>query len=242
MQTILSGKDSGFTLVEVAVVLVIVGVILGVANTNFRNVAESERLDRSRQILQQTREALFGFARGNHRLPCPDSGSDGIEDCGGGLSVGNVPFLTMGLDNQERDAKSILLQYSVYRNPAVPDADLAVLINRGDAVGAPAGSLDRRDFCSALSNASSKPPANTLTSTSTEITATGCTAATFINQAFVLASAGLVDADGAGGLFDNDNASGTSPCFASPEEPISASYDDLVNAVGLNDLSGQLCH
>lgn len=62
---------AGFTLLELAVTLAIVGVLAAgilvpfVAQVAQRNVAATER------ILEQARETLLGFAIANGRLPCP---------------------------------------------------------------------------------------------------------------------------------------------------------------------------
>ena len=66
-----SSLYSGFTLVELAIVLIIValltgGLLLGISAQ--RNVAENA--DAQRQ-LENIREALLGFAMTNGRLPCP---------------------------------------------------------------------------------------------------------------------------------------------------------------------------
>ena len=66
-----SRRDKGFTLVELAIVLVIValltsGLLLGVSAQ--RNAAEN--IDAQRQ-LENIREALTGFALSRGRLPCP---------------------------------------------------------------------------------------------------------------------------------------------------------------------------
>jgi prepilin-type N-terminal cleavage/methylation domain-containing protein len=70
----------GFSLTEMAVVLVIVGLLVGgmmmplSAQTEFRQRQDTER------YLADAREALLGFAIANERLPCPASNtSNGLE-------------------------------------------------------------------------------------------------------------------------------------------------------------------
>ena len=44
--------------------------------------------------LQRIAQAVIGFARRNHRLPCPDTDGDALEDCGTAGVLGGLPFLT----------------------------------------------------------------------------------------------------------------------------------------------------
>ena len=64
---------------------------------------------------------------------------------------------------------------------------------------------------------------------------------TVLNPAYVLASSGKEDADGAAGLFDGDNGAAPAVCFASPQQGRSATYDDVVTAVSFKTLIGLLC-
>jgi prepilin-type N-terminal cleavage/methylation domain-containing protein len=64
---------SGFTLVELAVVLVIIGLILGAGATIWRSSIVSSRLSTSKTNLENIKNAVIGFSIANSRLPCPDS-------------------------------------------------------------------------------------------------------------------------------------------------------------------------
>jgi hypothetical protein len=77
---------------------------------------------------------------------------------------------------------------------------------------------------------------------STQIAASGgCGSGALLNQAYVLASSGQEDRDGDTVLFDGDNAAAPNTCFASPEQGVSSTYDDVVSAVSFKDLIGELC-
>lgn len=93
---------TGFTLVELAIVLVIVallasGLMVGIAAQ--RNAAET--IDAQRQ-LENIRETLTGFALTHGRLPCPalpnltsSDASVGVENCA--QPHGVLPWVTLGL-------------------------------------------------------------------------------------------------------------------------------------------------
>ncbi len=101
-------RGQGFTLVELAIVLLIIAVLIGglmvplSAQLDIRNRAETDR------TLAEAREALLGYAAANGRLPCPASsasnGRASPETCGaGGQCVctnpydGLLPAVTLGL-------------------------------------------------------------------------------------------------------------------------------------------------
>lgn len=112
--------QSGFSLIELAVVLVIVGILVG----GFIGTLES-RIDSSRQVetkksLDDIRTALYGFAMSQTpvRLPCPDNDNNGLEDVNAGTgrcdvltTLGNLPWATLGL--KRGDAWSSTYSYWV---------------------------------------------------------------------------------------------------------------------------------
>ena len=95
----------GFTLVEMAVVLVIAGLMLGglfiplSAQMDQRNYSETQKR------LSEIKEALLGFAIINGRLPCPTTQADpsnanyGEEDaaCSVPTAEGYIPWKTLGV-------------------------------------------------------------------------------------------------------------------------------------------------
>lgn len=96
-------NQSGFTLIEMAVVLVIVGILVGSFIGSFSSRIETSRRDATQTQLQEIKAALLGFASANGRLPCPAiATSGGFElPVGGGACArqyGFVPGRTLGLD------------------------------------------------------------------------------------------------------------------------------------------------
>jgi prepilin-type N-terminal cleavage/methylation domain-containing protein len=97
-------RSRGFTLIEVAISMV----ILGLAMTGLL-VALSQQLQQSyllntRTTLEQANEALTAFVVANERLPCPAVvGSNGLESTIGAgqctAAAGFLPAVTLGLPN-----------------------------------------------------------------------------------------------------------------------------------------------
>jgi prepilin-type N-terminal cleavage/methylation domain-containing protein len=114
----------GFSLVELAVVLVIVGLLIGGLMTPISMQLEQQRANDTRRTLELARTALEGFALRNGYLPCPAvSAANGLEDRGGsscraGKRAGFLPWATLGVPRA--DGWGHLLRYSV--TPAFADS------------------------------------------------------------------------------------------------------------------------
>jgi type II secretory pathway pseudopilin PulG len=86
-----------------AIVLAIVGVLLGGLVVGLGQVSETQRIKDTRASLALVQEALMAYAAINGRLPCPDTNADGLENAGcSGATVGTIPWATLGLS--QRDA------------------------------------------------------------------------------------------------------------------------------------------
>ncbi len=234
----------GLTLLEMALVLVVVGLLVAVGAYTTPWINEELQRDQTRKTIEEAGEALVAFATTHHRLPCPDTNDNGYGDCG--AASGTIPHAELLLDAPVLDHAHRAVAYSVYRRAnAAPaaDSDLARLINRFDAFDEPAGSENVLDFCAALKVPVPGGAAADFTSTSTQFSAGGCAAGNVINQAFVVASYGTEDRDGAGtpGAADGDNGDGNPVCYSSPLRGRDASFDDIVLAMEFTTLAGRLC-
>src|SRR5688572_19844594 len=67
------GVQQGFSLAELAIVLLIVGLILAGVLTPLGAQIEIRKTAETTKILEDVKEALLGFAAANGRLPCPAS-------------------------------------------------------------------------------------------------------------------------------------------------------------------------
>jgi prepilin-type N-terminal cleavage/methylation domain-containing protein len=66
-------NEKGFSLVEIAIVLVIVGMILGAAVTFWRSSIGATKLSTTKSNLENIRNSVINFAMASGKLPCPDT-------------------------------------------------------------------------------------------------------------------------------------------------------------------------
>lgn len=114
---------SGFTLVEMAITLVIVGLLLGGMVLPLLTLQEQTTFNESRQKLGEIRESLVGYGMSHGYLPCPAvSSSNGSEDritSGANAGkcnnrVGFLPWAELGF--QKLDRWGHLYRYSISAN------------------------------------------------------------------------------------------------------------------------------
>ncbi len=92
-------NHGGFSLIEIAIVLVIIGLILGGLLAPLSTQQEISDIKETQQILDETLAALYGYAYSNGgTLPCPDTDGDGLEDSAANCPgrEGDVPWATLG--------------------------------------------------------------------------------------------------------------------------------------------------
>ena len=101
-------RSLGFSLIEMAIVLVVIVLLLGGALVPLTTQVQQRRTSETERKLDEIKEALIGYAIANGRIPCPASGtSNGVESfaAGGNPTNGNcsnafngfLPAVTLGL-------------------------------------------------------------------------------------------------------------------------------------------------
>lgn len=73
-------KPRGFTLVELAVALLVLAILLSGLAVPLATQVQLRRHEETRRLLEDAREALLGFASANGRLPCPASATSRGEE------------------------------------------------------------------------------------------------------------------------------------------------------------------
>lgn len=98
-----SNRILGFTLVEMAVVLVIMGLLIAGLLVPLSAQIDQRSYTQTQRSLEDIKQVLIGYVIINGRLPCPASStSDGIEDPVGGGACnhaydGFIPAATLGI-------------------------------------------------------------------------------------------------------------------------------------------------
>jgi len=168
----------------------------------------------------QASYALEGFLQRNYRLPCADTNGNGRENCP--ATAGGLPWRDLGLGAGEAVLKyavnsaSLATAGSAY-TPHLPLQPLgySAPVLPGGLSYYPTLLVNGLDFCHKL---------RTAAAAGSGLRVAG------------LPVAYMVVHPGANSVFDGDNVTG----FALPETPSSPTYDDLVDGVGLSELSGSL--
>lgn len=118
---------SGFTLIELAVVILVVALLLGSLLIPMNAQVVQRRVDETQRILEENREAILGFAMANGRLPRPaqsaNDGSERANDCATHEEcTGYLPWAVLGTGRI--DAWGKLIRYSV--SPALAQNSAAI--------------------------------------------------------------------------------------------------------------------
>ena len=217
-----SVKASGFTLIEMAVVMVIVGILISITATILPTMIQSAKIKKARAVLEKFDYAMEGYISATGRCPCPDTDNDGLENRNDSGTVddasddtctaytGSLPYLTLGLSSGNDNWQNPVI-YGVYE-------DMIKTSTSG--------------LCAGLDNFILTPNPDWLRTTS---------AGGSNNQAYIIISGGPKNKDGLNGYFDGLNGSAPDVEFEIPDKTIAADYDDLSRATSLVYLNGKQC-
>jgi prepilin-type N-terminal cleavage/methylation domain-containing protein len=100
-----SSRETGFTLLEVAIVLLIVSILLGYTVALFPKQQELKRYKQADRDMDIIIDTIIGFAQVNGRLPCPSNAASAGISAGGGATDctifgGFVPSSSLGIQGR----------------------------------------------------------------------------------------------------------------------------------------------
>ncbi len=102
--------SDGFSLIELAIVLIIIGFLMGYLLIPISAKKDQQYLKSTQKTLEEIKDALLGFAVREGRLPCADIDDDGVENPPCDTSITNVEG-----DLPWKDLK--VGRYDVWGNP-----------------------------------------------------------------------------------------------------------------------------
>lgn len=226
-------RARGFGLLQV---LLLISVMAGLATMGYLQWREHAMVDSSRQerqALAQADRALVAFATVMHRLPCPATERDGLENCTAPAQKGWLPSATLRLAGVDPGVDVGQLRYMVQRQegsndlsvltdswtPMEYNGSFSMRVTTGKDAYSP-GIETLTDFCQRLDAARGTPNATSLARVN---------ASSLRPVAYALAHPGGGDASGDGDLFDGANSSANPNLMEDPaRRPVLALYNDLV--------------
>lgn len=112
-------------------VIAIVGLLIGGLLAPLANQVSLRRVNETQTQLGEIKDALYGFALANGRLPCPDSaGNDGLEDLTGPVTTrvcsaaeGNLPWVELGISQFDSWNRRFLYRVDPGFADMTPDGD-----------------------------------------------------------------------------------------------------------------------
>ena len=233
--------QTGFSLVEMAIVLLIVAMLLGGLLPTLSGQIEQRRVSETSKQLDEIKEALIGYAIVNGRLPCPASASsNGTESPATGGNCTNfyngyLPAATLGLAGTDSSGFAVdswgnRIRYAVTlwssTSPAVNN--VFTTANGLSLVGISNISQDLLLVCP----------------TATGISNTSCASTTSLTPQGVPAVIYSTGKNNGTGIDEVANTDGTNKTFVShtpaPSSAANGSFDDLVVWLSPNTLLNRM--
>jgi prepilin-type N-terminal cleavage/methylation domain-containing protein len=254
----------GFSLVEMAVVLAILGLLLGTAMYTLSAQSEQRAREETQTTLERAREALLGYAIANGRLPCPASGATtGVEadsPIGSGACTnaynGFLPAVTLGfqpVDSQgfAVDAWQNRIRYAVAQtvNSCVGTSSTPHFTNKANlkqnGMSCQPGSNDLLICKSSVSTpapvpGSCGPATNVVTNSSTSGTVVAVVFSTGKNYAFAPSAAAATAAGNTDEAANLDNNSVFISHTPAPQGAAGGEYDDMMVWISVGTFYGRL--
>lgn len=260
---------SGFSLVEIAVVLVIISVLMAVIAVPLATQVEQRRFEETSKQLEQTKEAVIGFATAKGRLPCPatatSQGQESFCTSAAGACIattteqshgrcvtnaGYLPAVTLGLGPVDSSGFAVdawgttqnRIRYAVA--PTSITAGVPAACTNTVANVFTSGTGMRTATMSCLSdNALTLLTVCGVTPTGPAGAASGCATPLSTKAPFVLISLGKNAPAGGTGIDESHNLDGDSYFVShtpTPDGSAAGEFDDIVTWGSLNTLFARM--
>jgi len=120
-------NSRGFTLIEIAIVMVIIGLLTGAGVSMMGMLTQRKHRNETTNYLRQVREALISYANINGTLPWADTDADGDQNTG--AMSGNIPFRTLQVSPSDPYKRN--LTYSLNSNMGTDKATTCNTLRTG---------------------------------------------------------------------------------------------------------------
>ena len=262
-------SPSGFTLIEMAIVMIISGIIIAMTIKLLPTFITSGKIKENQARMTEYEHALLGYAMTNFRLPYADWDGNGFEDRYGddGISLnyyfGDLPYRTLGLNSGD-DAYGNPVKYIVpafyadfnFAETTTEEAFCELLTTADDFLDdlleeeTGGNAYVQLPYTVLISNLPYTVQLPYTVLISNDGYDDDCFSSDLMKvafQAFIIVSGGPEDRDGQFGYFDLCNGYGVSGTFSltssymAENKNWTADYDDTVRSVSFNELAYLVC-
>lgn len=131
--------SSGFSLIEIALVLVLIGILVSMGADLIPMLVKHNKLGESRAAVKEAKTAVIGYALATGKLPYAASGTDGRESAN--VYRGYLPYAELGISGSDAYATKLFYTVDPYLTDSHPQtvdklkAKLDRLISTSSSIG-----------------------------------------------------------------------------------------------------------
>jgi len=119
----LKSKIQGFSLIELAIVLLIIGFFIGGLLPFTSSQINHRKIVKTDETLEEIKDALLGFAVIHGRLPCPDTDNDGVENNSPPCNTeGFLPWADLGVGRRDSWGQPFRYRSDSEYSTSIPDS------------------------------------------------------------------------------------------------------------------------